>query len=85
MMSKVRNKDSKAEVALRKELWHCGYRYRLHVCDLRAGPDLVFPSARAAVFVDGDFWHGRTLVEEGREALEATIRASVSPSISCAG
>lgn len=74
MMSKVKSKHSKAEVALRRELWRRGLRYRLHYGKLPGRPDLVFVGARLVVFVDGDFWHGRNLVEEGEDALRATIR-----------
>ena len=49
--------DSKAELALRRELWSRGIRYRLHYPGLSGRPDLVFLSARLTVFVDGDFWH----------------------------
>jgi DNA mismatch endonuclease (patch repair protein) len=51
--------DTKVEVLLRKELWRRGLRYRLHAVDLPGKPDIVFRSARVAVFCDGDFWHGR--------------------------
>ncbi|MEX2376391.1 MAG: very short patch repair endonuclease [Dehalococcoidia bacterium] len=54
-----RKKDTKHELALRKTLWHRGYRYRLHSNDLPGNPDIAFPRERVAVFVDGDFWHGR--------------------------
>jgi DNA mismatch endonuclease (patch repair protein) len=57
MMAAVRNKDSKAELVLRKALWARGLRYRKHV-RMTGKPDLVFGPARVAVFVDGDFWHG---------------------------
>lgn len=36
-----------------------GLRYRIHRADLPGRPDVVFVAARVAVFVDGDFWHGR--------------------------
>ena len=54
-----RKKDTKPEVALRKILWARGYRYRKDVASLPGRPDIVFASARVAVFCDGDFWHGR--------------------------
>lgn len=56
-MSKVRGKDTTPELTLRKALWRLGLRYRLH-CKLPGKPDIVFVSARVAVFVDGCFWHG---------------------------
>jgi DNA mismatch endonuclease (patch repair protein) len=56
-MSRVRGRDTRPEILLRKALWRAGYRYRLR-SDLPGRPDLVFPGARLAVFVDGCFWHG---------------------------
>jgi len=58
IMSRVRSKDTRPEMLVRRELWRRGYRYRLHRRDLPGRPDLVFGPARVAVFVDGDFWHG---------------------------
>jgi DNA mismatch endonuclease (patch repair protein) len=57
-MSRVRSRDSQAELALRQTLHAAGLRYRLHAPDLPGRPDLVVRSARLAVFVDGDLWHG---------------------------
>lgn len=58
MMARVKSKDSKAELALRRELHQRGLRYRLHARDVPGRPDVVIRSRRLAVFVDGDFWHG---------------------------
>ena len=76
MMAAVRHRDNKAEVLLRRELWRSGLRYRLHSRKLVGRPDLVFASARLAVFVDGDFWHARGLVEDGERAFRATLRTA---------
>lgn len=54
-----RKKDTRPELLLRKTLWALGFRYRLHTRSLPGNPDIVFPSQHLAVFVDGDFWHGR--------------------------
>jgi len=54
-----RKRDTQPELLLRRELWRLGLRYRLHASGIPGNPDLVFASARAVVFVDGDFWHGR--------------------------
>lgn len=56
-MRRVRGKDTSCELALRRELHRRGLRYRLNA-RLPGKPDLVFVSARVAVFVDGCFWHG---------------------------
>jgi DNA mismatch endonuclease (patch repair protein) len=53
------SKGTKPELLLRRQLWVMGYRYRLHARDLPGKSDLVFRRQRVAVFVDGDFWHGR--------------------------
>lgn len=73
-MSSVRGKNNRAEVALRKALWRRGFRYRLYAKDLPGTPDIVFRRHKLAVFVDGDFWHGRVLRERGPGALAASIR-----------
>lgn len=53
--------NTRCELALRRELWRRGLRYRLHVPGLPGRPDIVFPRQRLVVFCDGDFWHGRDL------------------------
>ncbi|WP_065335019.1 very short patch repair endonuclease [Tritonibacter mobilis] len=57
MMSNIRGKDTKPELALRRALHARGFRFRLHVKDVPGRPDIVFPKYRAAVFVHGCFWH----------------------------
>lgn len=57
-MRRVRGKDTREEVMLRRELHARGLRYRLHAKDLPGKPDVVFRAARVAVYVDGAFWHG---------------------------
>lgn len=55
-MSRIRGRDTKPEVMLRKELWRLGLRYRIHH-GLPGRPDIVFPSRRVVIFIDGCFWH----------------------------
>ncbi|MDT4822597.1 Very short patch repair protein [compost metagenome] len=59
-MSRIRGKDTKPELALRKVLHRLGLRYRLHGAELPGKPDLVFPRYRTVVFVHGCFWHRHT-------------------------
>jgi len=54
-----KRRDTQHELLLRRELWRMGLRFRKNVETLPGKPDIVFPSARVAVFCDGDFWHGR--------------------------
>jgi len=56
-MSRVRSKNTKPEMIVRKITHSLGYRYRLHRKDLPGHPDMVFPSKQKAIFVHGCFWH----------------------------
>lgn len=56
-MARVRGKDTKPEMHVRRLVHALGHRYRLHRRDLPGAPDLVFPKARKIIFVHGCFWH----------------------------
>lgn len=58
LMSKIRGKDTKPEMAVRQFLHARGLRFRLHDKSLPGKPDLVFKSRGAIVLVHGCFWHG---------------------------
>lgn len=58
-MMHIRASDTKAEIVLRKQLWKLGYRYRKNYNRLPGTPDLAFSKYKIAVFVDGEFWHGK--------------------------
>lgn len=84
-MAKVRQKGTDAEVALRREMYRIGLRYRIDYEVLRKPrrvADVVFPGRRIAVFVDGCFWHGcpehatwpKQNAEFWREKIEANQR-----------
>jgi DNA mismatch endonuclease, patch repair protein len=57
-MSRIRSKDTTIEVHLRRALWKRGLRYRKHY-KIAGCPDIVFVSAKVAIFCDSTFWHGR--------------------------
>lgn len=60
-MARVRQKDTDAEIALRRELFRLGLRYRVDYVVFskpRRVADIAFPGLKIAVFVDGCFWHG---------------------------
>jgi DNA mismatch endonuclease (patch repair protein) len=57
-MSRIKGRDTKPELVLRRALHANGLRYRLHVKGLPGRPDLVFPQYKVATFVHGCFWHG---------------------------
>lgn len=58
MMSGIRAKNTKPEIAIRKGLHALGFRFRLHAPDIPGKPDLVLPKYRALLIVHGCFWHG---------------------------
>lgn len=60
MMSRIRSKDTKPEMLVRKALHRLGFRFRLHVRDLPGRPDIVLPKYKTIIQVKGCFWHGHT-------------------------
>ena len=57
IMSRIRAKNTKPEVFVRKLLFARGFRFRIHRKDLPGKPDVVLPKWRTVVFVHGCFWH----------------------------
>ena len=57
-MSRIRSKDTKPEMLVRRFLHKNGFRYRLHVKDLPGKPDIVLPKYKTVIFIHGCFWHG---------------------------
>lgn len=57
-MSRIRNKNTKPEMLVRRFLFANGFRYRLHDKKLPGRPDIVLPKYRTVIFVNGCFWHG---------------------------
>jgi len=56
-MSRIKGKNTRPELLIRKWLWSHGYRYRLYKKTLSGKPDIVFPGKRKAIFINGCFWH----------------------------
>jgi len=57
-MSKIKGKNTKPEVLVRKFLFSRGLRYKLHDKSLPGRPDIVMPKYKTVIFVNGCFWHG---------------------------
>lgn len=66
-MQAIKNKDSKIELLLRKELWHRGLRYRKNVSRIYGKPDIVFIGKKIAIFCDSEFWHGYNWEERKKD------------------
>lgn len=78
-MSRIRSRDTKPELVLRKALHAAGFRYRLHDRKLPGTPDIVLPRHGAVIMVHGCFWHGHDcalfrLPEERRDFWAGKIR-----------
>ena len=58
-MSRVHLKRGIAETMLAKSLWHSGIRYRCNYKKLPGSPDIAITRYHVAIFVDGEFWHGK--------------------------
>ena len=81
-MSRVRNKNTQAELVVRSILHRLGFRFRLHRRDLPGSPDIVLPKYNSVVFVHGCFWHGHDcprgkLPIKNREFWEAKINRNI--------
>ena len=59
IMSKIRGKDTKPELILRKYLWSKGLRYRKNCRGLPGRPDIALTKYKVAVFCDSEFFHGK--------------------------
>jgi DNA mismatch endonuclease (patch repair protein) len=66
VMARVKARDTKPELKLRRLLWRLGARYRLHRRDLPGSPDVVLPGRKLVFFVHGCFWHGHDCARGAR-------------------
>ena len=58
IMSRIKGKNTKPEIILRKEMWKNGIKgYRLHWNKAPGRPDIAFPGKKVAIFVNGCYWH----------------------------
>lgn len=58
VMARIRSRDTKPEMIVRRYLYSRGYRYRKNVKGLPGTPDIVLHKYRVAIFIHGCFWHG---------------------------
>jgi DNA mismatch endonuclease (patch repair protein) len=66
IMSAVHNKNTKAELLVRRYLWSQGIRFRIYPKDLPGKPDIVIRRYKLAIFIHGCFWHGHEGCNRGR-------------------
>lgn len=86
-MSRIRNKDTKPEITVRKFLFSKGFRYRVNDNKLPGKPDIVLPKYKTVIFVNGCFWHGHenckyfklpsTRTEWWKDKIEGNIKNDI--------
>ena len=73
IMSSIKSKNTRPEIALRKALWRQGLRFRVNFKELPGKPDVVFTRVKVAVFCDGDYWHGHNWALRGLKDLNEEL------------
>lgn len=71
-MSRIRSKNTRAEVLLRKAMWKENLRFRIHTEQVPGKPDILIKKYRLAIFVDGAFWHGYQW-DQNRQKIKSNI------------
>ncbi|MCK4520913.1 very short patch repair endonuclease [Candidatus Parcubacteria bacterium] len=64
IMSKIRSENTKVERLVFCELRKRGVYFQKHYKKAKGKPDIALPRKKKAVFIDGDFWHGRNLLKQ---------------------
>lgn len=77
-MRRVRSTNTAPEILFRKALWQKGLRYAICKTELPGKPDIVLPSRKIAIFIDGDLWHGGQWQRRGKTALEDQFSTALS-------
>ncbi len=82
-MSRIKSKNTKPEMLVRKFLNANGFRFRLHTKELAGKPDIVLPKYKTVIFINGCFWHGHknckyfTIPKTRTEWWTAKINANI--------
>ena len=66
-MAKIKSKDTKPEIKLRKVLFSLGYRYRINYKINKIKVDIAFPSKKKVIYVNGCFWHQHEYCKEASQ------------------
>jgi DNA (cytosine-5)-methyltransferase 1 len=78
VMRKVKSANTEPEIILRRALWAEGLRYKICPASLPGKPDIVLPSKRLVIFIDGDLWHGNQWKLRKLSSLEEQFGATES-------
>lgn len=80
-MSKIRSKNTKGELIVFRELRRRRIHFQKHYKKAVGSPDIALPRKKIAVFIDGDFWHGRKFAEQERRLPKKYWREKIRANI----
>ena len=80
-MRRIRRKDTKPEMMLRKELYRRGLRYRVDYAKATGRPDIAIVGRKLAIFVDGEFWHGKKHTAERYAEMTEYWRTKIARNV----
>lgn len=81
IMSKIRSKNTKAEIIVFRELKRRGIYFQKHYNKALGKPDISLPRKKKAVFIDGDFWHGYKFKKQKNRLPKKYWRAKIESNI----
>lgn len=81
IMSKIRSKNTKAELIVFKELRKRKVYFRKHYKKVAGSPDIALPRKKIAIFIDGDFWHGKNFKKEEKRLPRKYWRDKIKSNI----
>lgn len=80
-MSKIRSKNTKAELVVFRELRKRKIYFQKHYKKCVGCPDIAIPSKKIAIFIDGDFWHGRNFSKNKRRLPKKYWQSKIKANI----
>ena len=80
-MSKIRSKNTKAELIVFRELRKRKIYFQKHYKKAAGSPDIAFPRKKMAIFIDGDFWHGRNFAKNKNRLPKKYWRRKIETNI----
>ena len=80
-MSKIRSKNTKAELIVFRELRKRKIYFQKHYKKAVGSPDIAFPRKKMAIFIDGDFWHGRNFAKDKNRLPKKYWREKIGTNI----
>lgn len=80
-MSKIRSKNTKAELAVFSELRKRKIYFQKHYKKIIGSPDIAFPKKKIAIFIDGDFWHGKNFLKNKKRLPRKYWRKKIESNI----